>query len=228
MKYKVNERVRVKSTGRIVTIESADPSMNFPYRIKGGNGVGWSEDEFEPLTLKEQYFQTGYVVEFRDGDKYIVLRDGDKIALAEQDGQKSWSGWCASELFDDDLLHSSLAKADIMKVYPQVCRWNGPLGNPIWQREEPKEMTIEEIEKLVGTKVKIVGNQEEWEIIKKPWKPKEGECIYYISNSGNICHVTFRGCSVCDQALLHSGNGFRTKEEAEANRPAIMEKFGWK
>ncbi|MGL4687045.1 MAG: hypothetical protein ACRCVY_09870 [Commensalibacter sp.] len=67
----------------------------------------------------------------------------------------------------------------------------------------------------------------EWTIIKKPWKPKDGDCAYYVDMKGGIHHTIFASDYVFDHALIHSGNGFRTFEEAEANRETIMEKFGW-
>lgn len=65
----------------------------------------------------------------------------------------------------------------------------------------------------------------EWEIIKKPWKPKDGEYIYYIDKDGKIYRKEFRDWFMYDLALFHSGNSFRTREEAETGREVIMEKF---
>ncbi|MGL6199858.1 MAG: hypothetical protein ACRC3H_13095 [Lachnospiraceae bacterium] len=68
----------------------------------------------------------------------------------------------------------------------------------------------------------------EWTIIKKPWKPNDGDKYHYIESDGNINWERFDSVNACDCALLHAGNFFRTEQEAEANRETIMEKFGWK
>ncbi|KAK9680643.1 hypothetical protein QE152_g38918 [Popillia japonica] len=67
----------------------------------------------------------------------------------------------------------------------------------------------------------------EWTIIKKPWKPKDGGRFYYVMKNGKIIETRFSDVDAIDHALLYSGNCFRTEQEAEANREAIMEKFGW-
>lgn len=170
MKYRIGDKVRAVFNEEITTIEATDGVVGFPYKAAvGGVTSWWAESAFEPLTLKEQYFRTGYVVERRNGNKYIVLRDGDKVALSHHD--KSWSAnnWGSCEDYDDDLIYVNprgYSEFDIVKVYPQVCMWNEGLKEPIWQREEVEEITIEEAENIINNgitwcnKVKIVGNQE--------------------------------------------------------------------
>ncbi|KAK9680675.1 hypothetical protein QE152_g38964 [Popillia japonica] len=65
----------------------------------------------------------------------------------------------------------------------------------------------------------------EWTIIKKPWKPEEDDKYYYVNPDGYT--ESSRFFHAFDYSMLHSGNCFRTEQEAEANREAIMEKFGW-
>lgn len=121
----------------------------------------WENYMSKEPTLKEQYFRTGYVVEFENGNKYIVLRDGDEIALANLNASASFYGWKCSGEFDDDLNRTGNGiNGDIIRVYDRVCRWGEPSLTLIWERkEEVKEMTIEDVEKLVGSKVKIVGGE---------------------------------------------------------------------
>lgn len=67
----------------------------------------------------------------------------------------------------------------------------------------------------------------EWKIIKKPWKPKDGDIFYYASPNGVIQSARYYDSNSFHYAMLYTGNCFRTEQEAEANREAITEKFGW-
>ena len=62
------------------------------------------------------------------------------------------------------------------------------------------------------------------EIVKLPWKPKDGEGYFYINKLGVAGHMTFSGSSV-DIALYAFGNCFRTREEAEAHKDEILQKM---
>ncbi len=57
----------------------------------------------------------------------------------------------------------------------------------------------------------------EVEIIKKPWKPKEGETYYYITKKGNVCETFYSDQYINDLFRIRFGNCFRNREEAEAN-----------
>jgi len=118
----------------------------------------WEHYMPKELTLKDKYFRTGYVVELKRGTKYIVLRDGNEVALARLCNGYFLHNWRCFNDFDNDL--RGTVYHDIVKVYDRVCRWGENNLTLIWERkEEVKEMTIEEVEKLVGTKVKIVGGE---------------------------------------------------------------------
>lgn len=66
------------------------------------------------------------------------------------------------------------------------------------------------------------------EIVKMPWKPKEGEFYY----SFGIFAQTWGVSKICwlqhpfDFALLAKGWVYRTKEEAEAALPKVAAEFG--
>lgn len=96
------------------------------------------------MTLKERYFETGYVVEMRDGDKYIVLRQGKKVHLSflqVENVNKVYRmrGWMAMESYDDDLCYKSESEAarefDIVKVYDYIEELNDKT-RVVWEREE--------------------------------------------------------------------------------------------
>lgn len=63
------------------------------------------------------------------------------------------------------------------------------------------------------------------EIIKKPWKPKCGERYFYISIRDEHIYIyenEWEDTST-DYELYHTGNFFRTEEEARKNREAYRE-----
>lgn len=55
------------------------------------------------------------------------------------------------------------------------------------------------------------------EIIKLPWKPKNGEAYYYIDTDDKVTYETFDPSVVYDIALYKLGKLYRTLEEAEAH-----------
>ena len=57
----------------------------------------------------------------------------------------------------------------------------------------------------------------DFEIVKKPWKPKEGEEYYYIVLSGGVAHTTFDDGNILDVLRVRLGNCFTTYKEAKAN-----------
>lgn len=67
------------------------------------------------------------------------------------------------------------------------------------------------------------------QIIKKPWKPQEGDCYYSVIGlpSGGGWHISefpWKGMMQNYESFF-TGNCFRTKEEAEAHRTEIYEKL---
>lgn len=53
------------------------------------------------------------------------------------------------------------------------------------------------------------------EIVKLPWKPKNGEHYYYIDTDGKVTYETFNPSVIYDIALYKLGKLYRTKAEAE-------------
>lgn len=71
------------------------------------------------------------------------------------------------------------------------------------------------------------------EIVKLPWKPKEGQTVYGfyargISRSLEVISFVWVGSVVSHQALVKAGWVFPTREEAEAALPAVAEEMGVK
>lgn len=69
------------------------------------------------------------------------------------------------------------------------------------------------------------------EIVKLPWKPKEGQTVYGfyargISRSLEVISFVWVGSVVSHQALVKAGWVFPTREEAEAALPAVAAEIG--
>ena len=175
MKYKVGDKVRVradlkiygtyggyyvtdnmhKMTGKTVTISSV---CKYVYEICEDNGkCYWTDELFEPAA--KDLLKPGSVVEIRTGEKYLYLND---VFLSEN------GGMCLNALgleeYTDDLLDNDgngICKYDIQKIYRTSGRKMRDLFTDkyltlVWKREEPKEMTLEEVEKELGYPIKIV------------------------------------------------------------------------
>ena len=146
----------------------------------------WGEHALEkddlvifPITIKEKEKKTmnknftkadlkvGYVVKTRARGLFMVAINADeKLVLADTDQR-----WVKYDDLNDDLTHgvgstifdNTVCKNyDIVEVYGYsrynrttalVSTENRPL---LWKREEPKEMTLEEVEKALGYPVKII------------------------------------------------------------------------
>lgn len=69
------------------------------------------------------------------------------------------------------------------------------------------------------------------EIVKLPWKPKEGQTVYGFYARGISCSLevisfVWVGSVVSHQALVKAGWVFPTREEAEAALPAVAAEIG--
>ena len=65
----------------------------------------------------------------------------------------------------------------------------------------------------------------ELEIVKLPWKPKDGEYYYFPAVDFQYsCPAAWHNCPI-DFALKEAGMIFKTKEECEAALPALRKKY---
>lgn len=66
------------------------------------------------------------------------------------------------------------------------------------------------------------------EVIRLPWKPKEGESFYTFTAAYGEWSISLDVWAEepCNYALLDKGWIFRTKQEAEAALPAVAAKMG--
>lgn len=62
----------------------------------------------------------------------------------------------------------------------------------------------------------------EYEIIKKPWKPTNGEPFYYVLFDGDVLEDQYSDCNTRDITLYKTGNCFKTCVEIT---PEKIDKF---
>lgn len=106
--------------------------------------------------MKKSDLKNGMVVEQRDGDKLMYLETEDFKGFVSEDDYMS------IDEFDDDLLDpDGDDEYDIVAIYQpaslfesQQNRWDSL--TPIWERPTHKEMTVADVEKELGFKVKII------------------------------------------------------------------------
>lgn len=169
MKFKIGDRVRVvkraemsnmklkdKYIGEVFTILECFENLTYSYTL--GNGLYWCDEELELVEFIKSDLKDGMVVEYRDGDRRMVL--GDKLI-----GYDSWVDIVA---FNDNLECKNNKDLNIDKVYNSDSHilkdyFKDKNLTLIWERnkkeEEPaKKMTVAEIEKELGYKVEIVSN----------------------------------------------------------------------
>ncbi len=112
--------------------------------------------------MTKSELKTGMVVTMRSGKKMHVYID----AVTETCGGcniitngDTWSDLC---YYNEDLTYQGAKQQDIVKVELVATKMDlnanhgCKIGETIWVREEPKQMTVAEIEAILGYKVEIV------------------------------------------------------------------------
>lgn len=105
--------------------------------------------------MQKSDLKNGMIVKFRNGTAAIVnLNETDREIKVTNDIYVSINA------FQDDLTYNFTPIYDIMRVYNYIDECRTAVGYEcIWKRkEETKEMTVKEIEKELGYKIKIVGD----------------------------------------------------------------------
>lgn len=186
MKFKVGQKVRVKEdlvVGRMYgeyrftaamakyrgkTYSISDIVDDYYCLKECKNMTGdfhwkFTDEMLETVKFTKADLETGMVVEYRDGDRRLVFEDrllGNKA-------------YCRLNQFEETLLIiGSCHDPDIMKVYRPNMKCVYKLEdifddtnlNLIWERQEEsepeaEEMTLAEIEKELGRKIKIVSEE---------------------------------------------------------------------
>lgn len=116
------------------------------------------------MNLKD--LKTGWRVKTRNGNTYVVLRNCETDHYGHQDVMfiNLDDGYVIGSSYDSNLIDHHNSDYDIMQVYETLV--NGKvfdktrMGELVWERtEEPKDMTLSEIEDALGYPVRIVGDK---------------------------------------------------------------------
>ena len=171
-KFKVGDKVRIldgrnkpifRSTWAPTWVGGMDEYIGEVRTVKHIDGIGdyslegiyysFAEEWLAPAEFTKYDFKEFDVVEFRNGNKALVIND---IIL----GELSIGGFDLAN-WTDDLKDKYTDKYDIMKIYRPIgsiptdrSKWKDL--SVIYKRTEVKEMTVEEISEALGYEVKVV------------------------------------------------------------------------
>lgn len=118
----------------------------------------WTEDMLEPACIDEAPCEIGHIIECRNGNRYYVhckdraFRYEGSLGLKNPEtlvgGYEIVKEYKINEEQSPFTLHNfETTKSDILEL--------------VWEKKEVKEMTVAEIEKVLGYGVKIVKESEE-------------------------------------------------------------------
>lgn len=122
--------------------------------------------------MKKSDLKTGMVVETRNGEKYLVMYSpdfGKRVFISFDGGFLDLKDYLEDLTFRQPkyIRKFNSHDFDIVKIYTLgetlfdiLYDKNRLQYKTIWQREEIKEMTIDEIEKELGYRIKIVGDED--------------------------------------------------------------------
>lgn len=134
------------------------------HQFFGGNNMN------ENMKLKD--LRSGYVVQLRNGTKWLVSRAGNDFTRILVDNRGSW-GYLDRSYNEDLTMKDSVEGVfggvhtkDIVKVWGLVTtsrEWGYAAGTAtgyrpvLWERKEAKKLTVDQISELLGYPVEIVG-----------------------------------------------------------------------
>ena len=117
----------------------------------------------EQIMFEKSDLKSGMLVELRNGRYYTVVMDYETEHHGTGAMFGKGGGFIHIDIYNNDLTNNLLGEFDIVKVYKPKC--DGDVlsddihdFNLIWEREQIKEMTVDEISEALGYKVKVVGN----------------------------------------------------------------------
>lgn len=171
LKFKIGNKVRVikirpdsnqyreKYIGEVFTITKVNPNISFEndkhYGIKENSFI-YYEDELEMCEFTKSDLEDWMVVELNNGKRMVVC--GDSFI--------NFSCFVRIKRFDEDLNNENLEDYSVRKVYRSSSLCLGDLFDDecldlIWERHDEskteiiKDMTVSEIEKELGYKIRI-------------------------------------------------------------------------
>lgn len=126
-----------------------------------GNGVS-KPNEITVVEYKEDNkmeLKEGMIVECRNGNRYLLRKVGDVLIGSNFDG---WIKTTYNENLCENYYHYETF--DIMKIYiSKSPKLEGLFANNyldcIWERKEPKKMTLAQISEALGYEVEVIDNE---------------------------------------------------------------------
>lgn len=111
--------------------------------------------------MTKEDLKSGMIVELRNKNKYIVIKDCNTSLYGHQDFCIIASGeFITGNSYREDLTHNTDNNNDIVKIYTENSdcvinrnTYDMAITNCIWKRIEPKEYTMQEIADKLGVKV---------------------------------------------------------------------------
>lgn len=124
-------------------------AINWDYKLKAYVMFEDQIEKVEDVGMTKKDLKDGMVCEVRCGKRYIWL-------YGDLRGIDSWRSKT-----QEDLTNLHVADFDIVKIYDRgdnntIHKILVRPGELIWERKEPREMTVTEIEKALGYRVKVV------------------------------------------------------------------------
>ena len=166
-KYKVGDKVRIKKDlkveqeynecgfapemaqycGKILTIKNAQTyACGDRYDLEGISHYRWSNDMLETYIVNSLGdLQFGDILTLRNGERYVYT---DKTIYGERNHYHCNRDIVTMSFKENLTRDSSLHEYDIIKVERE--------GQVVYEREDVREMTVEEISKALGYEVKVV------------------------------------------------------------------------
>lgn len=178
-KFKIGDKVIVTNTnysfktifiGKTFTIKSINPNKMFwdregmnntNYGVKEPCGFVFFEEELKGVNEEMKKFTKK---DLRNGDVGL-FRNGEVGIYTDATGTFVFkNGYIKWESYNDDLTNRGLIDSyDIVAVRRPVKQWDcqfcafeSGYGNLVFERKEYEEMTVADIEKALGKKIKIV------------------------------------------------------------------------
>lgn len=120
--------------------------------------------------MKKSELRTGMIVTLRSGNEYVFFKDfavdDDYCMKNDNEGiivNGQLPSWARIKNYSNDLKHNTYQDLDIVKVeipsHPYAFT-NIPYDKRdrklMWERKEPKKMTVAEIEAILGYKIEVV------------------------------------------------------------------------
>lgn len=182
MEYKAGDRVKViedlvEGDHRFHTVGVSDDMLEFCGKTVTIADVDFlgryliEEDQKAYLWLGTMFsgyaeftlddLETRMVIETRNGDRYLVLRDQKEIHVMCSDENyytKLVGGNYGNHNVEMRFLEDT--DLDVMRVFPKVDTFDEvkTVNEPIWERKEPKKMTVAEIQKELGYEVEVIAD----------------------------------------------------------------------